>query len=113
MFADNTVLTAHSKEDIQQITSLSAETMTAFGLRINMHKTELLYLPCKLEPQTHNDVKMVDTAMANASRFAHLGSTVTSDGKLDIKLQTHMAKASATFVDSMSDYGETRVSPPR
>ena len=97
MFADDTALIAHSPEDIQDITSLFVEVATAFGLRINMRKTEVLYQPCKLDPQPPIDVKMAETTLGNVSRFTYLGSTVTTDARLDVELQTRMAKASASF----------------
>ena len=97
MFADDTALIAHSHEYIQQITSLFAKAATAYGLRINMRKTEVLYQSCKLDSQPPSDVKMADTTLANVSRFTYLGSTVTTDAKLDVELQTRMAKASTSF----------------
>jgi len=113
MFADDAALIAHNHEDIQQMTKLFAEAATAFGLGIDMRKTEVLYQPSKLDSQPHSYAKMAASTLATISRFTYLGSTVTTDAKLDVELQIHWQRPQRASVDSMMDYGETRMLPTK
>ena len=97
MFADDTALIAHSLEDIQEVTTLFAQAAKTFGLRINMRKTEVLHQPSKLNTDPPGEVKIDGHRLENVTRFTYLGSTVSSDAKLEIELQSRMAKASANF----------------
>ena len=45
MFADDTAFVAHNHDDAQEIFSRFARSAQAFGLKINIKKTEMLYQP--------------------------------------------------------------------
>ena len=45
MFADDTAVVAHNHDDAQEIVSRFARSAQAFGLKINIKKTEMLYQP--------------------------------------------------------------------
>ena len=45
MFADDTAFVAHNHDDAQEIVSRFARSAQAFGLKINIKKTEMLYQP--------------------------------------------------------------------
>ena len=45
MFADDTAFVAHNHDDAQEIVSRFARSAQAFGLKMNIKKTEMLYQP--------------------------------------------------------------------
>ena len=63
-----------------------------FGLKINIKKTEVLYLPNS--SRTREENIMVDGNKLNSVlEFTYLGSTISSDGCIDDEIQWRMAKA--------------------
>ncbi|KAI0237352.1 hypothetical protein LSAT2_012150 [Lamellibrachia satsuma] len=80
---------------LQYLQPHSQKTHPKFGLKINIKKTEVLY--------QHNSTRtrggfMVDGNKLNSvPEFTHLGSTISSDGRIDAEIQRRMAKASASF----------------
>ena len=62
-----------------------------------MRKTEVLHQPTKLNTDPPVEVMIDGHRLENVRRFTYLGSTVSSDAKLELELQSRMAKASASF----------------
>ena len=99
LFADDCALLAHSLEDIQFLVDRFADAAKAFGLTISIKKTELVHQPVSNAPaqnpppQVFIDGKALNTVQS----FTYLGSTVTSDAKLDKEICTRLAKASSAF----------------
>ena len=97
MFADDTAFVAHSHDDAQEIVSRFAKSAQAFGLRINIKKTEMLYQPV---PGLHDDglpIYIDNEELASVQKFKYLGSTVMSNNKMDEELNTRMSNASASY----------------
>ena len=85
LFADDSALVAHSAEEMQKIVDAFSNASKKFGLKINIKKTEVLYI-------------MVDGNKLNSvMEFTYLGSTISSNGCIDDEIQRRMAKASASF----------------
>ena len=45
MFADDTAFVAHNHEDAEEIITRFSKSAKAFGLKINVKKTEFIYQP--------------------------------------------------------------------
>ena len=69
---------AHSLEAIQEITSRFSEISKAFGLQINIHKTELLYQPSPNNRTRENNAQPIVTidgeVLNTVHKFKYLGS---------------------------------------
>ena len=96
LYADDSALIAHSAEEIQRIVDAFSYASKKFGLKINIKKTEVLYQPNST--RTREEDIMVDGNKLNSvPEFTYLGSTISSDGRIDAEIQRRMAKASASF----------------
>jgi hypothetical protein len=90
---------AHSLEAIQEIISRFSEISKAFGLQINIHKTELLYQPRPNNRNSENNAKPIVTidgeVLNTVHKFKYIGSYVSDDNKVDtyISHRTQMAFA--------------------
>ena len=92
LFADDSALVAHSAEKMQKIVNAFSDASNKFGLKINIKKTEELYLTNST--RTREEDFMIDgNKLNNAMEFTYLGSTITSNGCIDDKIQRRMAKA--------------------
>ena len=96
LYADDSALVAHSAEEIQRIVDAFSDASKKFSLKINIKKTEVLYQPNST--RTREEDIMVDGNKLNSvPEFTYLGSTISSDGRIDAEIQRRMAKASASF----------------
>ena len=92
LFADDSALVAHSSEEMQKIVDAFSNASKKFGLKINIKKTEVLYQPNST--RTREEDIMVDGNKLNSVlEFTYLGSTISSNGCIDDKIQRRMAKA--------------------
>ncbi|CAB3981986.1 Hypothetical predicted protein [Paramuricea clavata] len=92
---------AHSLEAIQEITSRFSEISKAFGLQINIHKTELLY---QLSPNNRNSehnaqkIVIIDGEVLNTMhKFKYLGSYISDDNKVDTEISDRIQMVSAAY----------------
>ena len=96
LYADDSALVTHSAEEIQRIVDAFSDASKKFGLKINIKKTEVLYQPNST--RTREEDIMVDGNKLNSvPEFTYLGSTISSDGRIEAEIQRRMAKASASF----------------
>ena len=96
LFADASALVAHSAEEMQKIVDAFSQASKTFGLNIDIKKTEVLYQPDST--RTREEDIMVDGNKLNSVlEFTYLGSTISSNGCIDDKIMSRMAKASASF----------------
>jgi hypothetical protein len=92
---------AHSLEAIQEITSRFSEISKAFGLQINIHKTELLYQPTPNNRNRENNAQPIVTidgeVLNTVRRFKYLGSYVSDDNKVNTEISHRIQMASAAY----------------
>ena len=96
LYADDSALVAHSAEEIQRIVDAFSDASKKFGLKINIKKTEVLYQPNSTRTQ-EEDIMVDGNKLNSVPEFTYLGSTISSDGRIDAEIQRRMAKASASF----------------
>ena len=96
LFADDSALVAYSAEEIQKIVDALSDAPKKFCLKINIKKTDALYQPNST--RTREEDIMVDGNKLNSVlEFTYLGSTISSNGRIDDEIQMRMSKASASF----------------
>ena len=96
LFADNSALVAHSAEEMQKIADAFCDASKKFGPKINIKKIEVLYQPNSTRTR-EEDIIVDGNKLNNFLEFTYLGSTISSDGCIDVEIQRRMAKASASF----------------
>jgi hypothetical protein len=97
MFADDTAFVAHTHSDAQDIIRRFACSAKAFGLKINIKKTEMMHQPV---PGSNDDVQPIyieDQELTKVSKFKYLGSTMMNNNKMDEELNTRMSNASISY----------------
>ena len=97
MFADDTAFVAHNHDDAQEIVSRFARSAQAFGLKINIKKTEMLYQPAPGSDDEGQPIYIDNEQLASVHKFKYLGSTVMNNNKMDEELNTRMSNASTSY----------------
>ena len=95
MFADDTAFVAHNHDDAQEIVSRFARSAQAFGLKINIKKTEMLYQPAPGSNDKGQSIYINNGQLASAHKY--LGSTVMNNNKMDEELDTRMSNISTSY----------------
>ena len=92
MFTDDTAFIAHSHEDMQEIVTRFAGAAKAFGLQVNIKKTEMMFQPCPGTDDHHRCIQISGEDLVTVKEFKYLGSTATYNNKLDIELRLRKFK---------------------
>ena len=67
--------------------TLFARAAKAFGLKINIEKTEVVYQPVPGCQDVGDPILIQDEELAQVSRFKYLGLTIGDNNKLDAELE--------------------------
>ena len=98
LFADDCALLTNSLADMQRLVDRFSAATKAFGLTISIKKTELLFQPRpNHQPPEPPSIFVDGKPLKTVSFFVYLGSTVTSDARLDKEIVTRLGKASGAF----------------
>ena len=95
-YADDNAIVAHSKEALQRALDIITALYQAFGLQVNIQKTEVmsqLTTPTPSPPSFHINGVPLETV----DHFTYLGSTLSSSCSLDTEIHTRINKASSSF----------------
>ena len=87
MFADDTAFVAHNHDDAQEIVSRFARSPQAFGLKINVKKTEMLYQKAPRSNDEDQSIYINNEQLASGHKFKYLGSTVRNNNKMNEELE--------------------------
>lgn len=93
-YADDLALLSHLENNMQDKTSRLQQNAASIGLNINIKKTEVMALNCRVPP----DIEINGNHLKCSSSFTYLGSTVTSEGGADKDIQSRIGKARGAFV---------------
>ena len=91
LFADDSALITHSADEIQRIVDAFANASSKFGLKINIKKTEVMFLPYSTMTM-EEDINVGETTLNPVKEFMYLGSRIASDGHIEAELQKRMSK---------------------
>ncbi|KAL5007014.1 hypothetical protein ScPMuIL_015820 [Solemya velum] len=92
--ADDLALLSNLENNMQDKTSRLQQNAASIGLNINIKKTEVMALNCRVPP----DIEINGNHLKCSSSFTYLGSTVTSEGGVDKDIQSRIGKARGAFV---------------
>ena len=99
LFADDNALVAQGASKMQLLVDRFARAAAQFSPKINIRKTECLYQPVKLlQSQPEPEVITINQEpLVLATSFTYLGSTVSSNAKLEEELRNRLGKANKAF----------------
>ncbi|KAI8484505.1 hypothetical protein Bbelb_377760 [Branchiostoma belcheri] len=97
LFADDAALVAHTEFAMQRVTSCFAEASELFGLEVSLKKTEVLHQPAPRKEYRPPCIKIGEKPLKAVHQFTYLGSTITSDAKIDKEVDNRLAKANRAF----------------
>ena len=98
LFADDCALVALTEQGLQQLTNCFANAAKRFGLTISLKKTEVMHqhkpkAMVKTPPKVHID----GTELKVVDKFTYLGSTISSNARIDDEINHRISKAAAAF----------------
>ena len=98
LFADDCVLLANSRDDLQRLATAFATTANQFGLCVNTKKSFVFHQPCSsLSDNLPPPLDIGTDSISCCSDFCYLGSNVSTDVSLDRELRSRVSKAAAAF----------------
>ncbi|XP_060794630.1 uncharacterized protein LOC132897202 isoform X2 [Neoarius graeffei] len=96
-FADDSAIVTHSFEGMQYLIDKFARAAIQFSLKINIKKTECLYQPVKLINPEPDTITVSNKPLASCSDFKYLGSTISSNNKINKEILNRMGNTSTAF----------------
>lgn len=95
-YADDLTLIAHSQEDLQVSLDAYVEAYTAFGLEVNVGKTQVL---SQLSSPLSNvaNVSIHGQPLENVNAFKYLGSTLSVSANIDCEVERRVDAASKAY----------------
>ena len=95
-YADDTVLIAKSKENLQLLVEKLQEACNRKGLKINIDKTEVMVATKKRET-VNTEIMLNGKKLKQVQHFKYLGSIITEDGRSEKEIKTRIGIAKTTF----------------
>ncbi|GFR77827.1 endonuclease-reverse transcriptase [Elysia marginata] len=95
-YADDTVLIAENKDDLQKLLNIVEEESRKKGLELNSKKTEVMVISRKQEPPKC-DIFINDAKLKQQDKFKYLGTISTSDGRNNNEIAARIAHAKTSF----------------
>ncbi|GFN78636.1 endonuclease-reverse transcriptase [Plakobranchus ocellatus] len=94
-YADDTVLIAENKEDLQKLIDIAATESKRMGLELNNKKTEVMVISRR--PNLNADLFVDGTKLKQRDSFRYLGTIITQDGKSHTEIKARIAQAKTNF----------------
>ena len=113
LFADDCALAAHSEVDLQELADCFATAAKSFGLTVSIKKTEVLR---QLAPNTARpppNITMDGNALKNVDTFKYLGSCITLQPTLMMRLCAASHEQARHLGASTHEYGMSGASRSR
>jgi hypothetical protein len=92
-FADDIALISSTQQQMQEKTSLLAQTSIKLGLRPSESKTKVM----KINAKRKHPIKIKDTNLEEVEEFTYLGSIVNIEGGTDADVKNRIKKARVIF----------------
>ncbi|GFO12710.1 endonuclease-reverse transcriptase [Plakobranchus ocellatus] len=95
-YADDTVLIAENKEDLQKLLNIVEEESRKKGLEMNSKKTEVMVISRKQE-SPKCDIFINKVKLKQTEKFKYLGTIISNDGKTNREISARTAQAKIIF----------------
>ena len=97
LYADDADFLAHTENDMQLIMDNFSRACDAFGLKISLKKTKVMFTPAPGEEYIEPNIFVNGTRLDVVDIFVYLGSILSRDGSLDAEIYARIQKASVAF----------------
>lgn len=97
LYADDSALVAQSLEDLQDMLDRFVAASEAFGLSINIKKTEILYQPAPGTPHEDPDLYIHGKPVKSVSNFTYLGSVISCDNSIESEITRRIQSSASAF----------------
>ncbi|XP_076058860.1 uncharacterized protein LOC143035786 [Oratosquilla oratoria] len=97
LFTDDAALVAHAERALQRITSCFPDASRLFGLDVSLRKTEVLHQSGPQINYHQPHITIGDTELKSTQQFTYLGSTISSDTRIDKEIDNRLSKANSSF----------------
>ncbi|GFO22537.1 endonuclease-reverse transcriptase [Plakobranchus ocellatus] len=93
-YADDTVLIAENKEDLQKLLNIVEEESKKKGLELNSKKTEVMVISRKQESPKCDNIFIIEVKLKQTKKIKYLGTIISNNGKTnrEISARTFLAK---------------------
>ncbi|GFO06013.1 endonuclease-reverse transcriptase [Plakobranchus ocellatus] len=95
-YADDTVLLAENKEDLQKLLNIVEEENRKKGLELNSKKTEVMVISRKQE-SPKCDIFINEVKLKQREHFKYLETIISNDGKTNREISARTAQAQISF----------------
>jgi hypothetical protein len=96
-YADDCALEAHTPEDLQSVLVAAVRVYSRLGLSINTTKTEVVCQWRSSPAHTMPVFTIEHKSLAIVPSFYYLGTILSEDCRIDLKIQNRIKQASAAF----------------
>ncbi|GFO09600.1 retrovirus-related pol polyprotein from type-1 retrotransposable element r2 [Plakobranchus ocellatus] len=93
-YADDTVLIAENKEDLQKLLNIVEEESRKKGLELNSKKTEVI---SRKQESPKCDIFINKVKLKQTKKFKYLGTIISNDGKTNREISARTAQAEINF----------------
>ena len=97
LYADDCDLVAHTEEDLQDLVTCFDTSCKAFGLEINLKKTEVMLQVAPGRECLKPKVFVGEKELKVVKSFTYLGSVLSDDGGMEKEISSRIQKASMAF----------------
>ena len=95
-YADDTILIAENREDLQMLLDIVEEESRKKGLELNKKKTEVMVISRRqLSPE--GNISIRGTKLKQRDQFKYLGTLISSDGRNNTEISSRIAQAKLSF----------------
>ncbi|GFO17364.1 RNA-directed DNA polymerase from mobile element jockey [Plakobranchus ocellatus] len=95
-YADDTVLIAENKEDLQKLLNIVEEESRKKGFELNSKKTEVMVISRK-QDSPKCDIFINEVKLKQSEKFKYLGTIISNDGKTNREISARTAQAKINF----------------
>ena len=92
-FADDLAILSHSRDQMQNKTTILEETAAKTGIRINKEKTKVM----KINSRSMSNVRLSEGELEEVTSFTYLGSIVNTTGGTEQDIKARIGKARTAF----------------
>ena len=97
LYADDCDLAAHTEQDLQDLVTCFDRSCKAFGLAINLKKTEVMLQVAPGKDYVTPKVFVGSKELKVVKSFTYLGSVLADDASMDKEISSRIQKASFAF----------------
>ena len=96
-FADDVALLTVTREAAERAIGLYQSVAKSFGLTVSINKTKFMVIGSNITHEDKLPIKVEDGTIEHVSEFQYLGSVITESGRIDEEIDRRIANASKAF----------------